>query len=376
MMRRTARRLLQRLAFYDQTVEKYASQEAHHLTVGNVMEQASRGRKGMVANAQYVHQQLPIRLANTIRKLQTLPFIVGVNPHVNTVYHMYWDAFQVVRKFPAITNHRQADDFTDLLLYLLEKNKSQLVVLAKGIAEVRTKRVKRVDSAYLDSFLDQFLTEALTRRTLVSIQVTQEQAGAPGTKGDWVAIFRRDCLPFQSVHYVMQEVQSLCQNDFGFAPPYEVGGDTGATFLYIPSHLEFILFELLKNAAYAVCRRQLREPSKQLRPIEVTLRKGDYLEVLISDQGGGLRVQKKERIWSYGYTGEPHEEGETPVVVDAMSASGLPQAARLKGSGFGLPTARVYLRYLGGDILLHSTLGYGCHCHLKFAPVLGSCLLT
>lgn len=28
------------------------------------------------------------------RRLQTLPFIVGVNPYVNDVYHMYWDAFR------------------------------------------------------------------------------------------------------------------------------------------------------------------------------------------------------------------------------------------------------------------------------------------
>eukprot|EP00667_Euglena_gracilis_P028997 EG_transcript_37802 len=135
MLRRAAVRSLQRLAFYDQTVEEYASQEVHHLTVGDVMQRAQPGRKAMIANARYVHEQLPIRLANTIRKLQTLPFIVGVNPYVNNVYQMYWDAFQAVRKFPPIATSVQADEFSDLLMYLLEKNKDQVGVLAKGIAE-------------------------------------------------------------------------------------------------------------------------------------------------------------------------------------------------------------------------------------------------
>jgi len=375
-MRRTVRRCLQRVAFYDQTVEEYASQEMHHLTVGNVLQQAAAPRRDRtISSAQYVHQQLPIRLATSIRRLQTLPFIVGVNPYVNDVYHMYWDAFQAVRKVPPIATRSQADDFTELLVYLLTKNRDQVQVIAKGISEVRSKRIKRLDSGQMDAFLDQILTEALARRTIVALHLAYADPPTPA-EGDWAAIFRRDCAPAAAVAAAMAAVRRLSLHQFQWAPECHVTGDVDARFMYIPTHLDFILFEMLKNAAYATCRRRAREPDRNLRPIEVTIRQGDHLEIVIADEGGGLRMDKKERIWSYGFTGEEGPVQEDFVVADPPHVAGLPPIGRLKGSGFGLPTARVYLRYLGGGIAIHSTRGYGCHCHLAFPPILDSFLLT
>ena len=51
-----------RLAFYDKTVEEYASQQPHRLTVGDVLAQAAPGTMlEPIPSAQYVHSQLPIR---------------------------------------------------------------------------------------------------------------------------------------------------------------------------------------------------------------------------------------------------------------------------------------------------------------------------
>ena len=94
MLKRTLAHGIRRLSFYDKTVEQYAFQEPHHLTVGDLIAKGSCVQDP-IESAQYVRTQLPIRLAQTIRTIQSLPFIVGVNPYVNDVYYMYWDAFQV-----------------------------------------------------------------------------------------------------------------------------------------------------------------------------------------------------------------------------------------------------------------------------------------
>ena len=64
-------------------------------------EVAGMDEDSLLASAQLVHSQVPIRLARIIRSLQSLPFIMGVNPYINDVYHIYWDAFQAGARNPS-----------------------------------------------------------------------------------------------------------------------------------------------------------------------------------------------------------------------------------------------------------------------------------
>mmetsp|Transcript_32491 Transcript_32491/g.58301 ORF Transcript_32491/g.58301 Transcript_32491/m.58301 type:complete len:374 (-) Transcript_32491:25-1146(-) len=373
MLKRTLAHGIRRLSFYDKTVEQYAFQEPHHLTVGDLIAKGSCPQDP-IESAQYVHAQLPIRLAQTIRTIQSLPFIVGVNPYVNDVYYMYWDAFQVIHKFPPITRRSHAEEFSELLFYLLAKNKGQVKILAKGISEVRAKgQIKRLKSDYLDHFLDAFLREVLIRRILVATHIAVD--GEVAEAADWVGIFRRHCKPAESLRSAMDNITHTCMAEFGVAPAFTVTGNMDATFMYPPSHLNFILTELLENSAQAVLTRQLRT-GKICAPIEATIRKGDGLEIVISDEGGGLPKDKKEKIWTYGYRG--HTPADEPAVFSKTTdVPAMPQAQKVAGGpGFGLPLARVYIKYLGGDIMLQSTNGYGCHCHLTFPPLKGDFQLT
>ncbi len=35
-------------------------------------------------------QEIPIRIARTVKNFQALPFIVGENPHINRIYTSFW----------------------------------------------------------------------------------------------------------------------------------------------------------------------------------------------------------------------------------------------------------------------------------------------
>ena len=54
---------------------------------------------------------------------------------------------------------------------------------------------------------------------------------------------------------VLPEAKSTCQRTFGAAPDVTVEGDESSTCSYIPTHLEYILFENVKNAMRAVVER-------------------------------------------------------------------------------------------------------------------------
>jgi 26S proteasome regulatory subunit T1 len=59
--------------------------------------------------------------------------------------------------------------------------------------------------------------------------------------------------------------QMLAEANFGHSPAVVVNGHVDATFAYLPVHLDFILFELLKNAFRATlehARARTRRPAR------------------------------------------------------------------------------------------------------------------
>ena len=50
----------------------------------------------------------------------------------------------------------------------------------------------------------------------------------------------------------MEDAKYLCERTHGDAPEVMPHGRTDLTFSYIPSHLYYIMFELLKNSLRAV----------------------------------------------------------------------------------------------------------------------------
>ena len=69
-------------------------------------------------------------------------------------------------------------------------------------------------------------------------------------------------------------------------------------------------------------------------------------------------------IWQFAHsTADENEvENETAFGVDEITGGPI--------RGFGLPLARIYARYLGGDITLKSLEGYGVDAYLHL-PRLG-----
>ena len=65
--------------------------------------------------------------------------------------------------------------------------------------------------------------------------------------------------------------------------------------------------------------------------------------------------QVGDRIWSYMY-GTAAKQGSSSLNIDEEDS--------LSGYGVGLPCARLYARYLGGNLSLTSYPGYGTQAHL------------
>jgi hypothetical protein len=128
-----------------------------------------------------------------------------------------------------------------------------------------------------------------------------------------------------------------------------------------------------------------------LPPVTVTIADSPSNEdviIKVSDEGGGIPRSQMDSVWSYLYTTANNTvqervlqqqkstaqeqlsslsslsdgDAEAPHVANAAAALGT--SPILAGLGFGLPMARAYARYFGGDLDLISLEGYGTDAYV------------
>ncbi|KAJ2423728.1 [Pyruvate dehydrogenase (acetyl-transferring)] kinase isozyme 2, partial [Coemansia sp. RSA 2524] len=131
-------------------------------------------------------------------------------------------------------------------------------------------------------------------------------------------------------------------------------------FMYVPSHLHHMVFELLKNSLRAVIELYGDEAEKY-PPIKVVVAEGNEdITIKVSDEGGGIPRSAMEQVWTYMYT-----TAQTPMLDPEFNQSDF--KAPLAGFGYGLPLSRLYARYFGGDLKLISMEGYGTDAYLHLS---------
>ena len=182
---------------------------------------------------------------------------------------------------------------------------------------------------------------------------------------------------------------------------------------YIPSHLYYCMFELIKNSLRATCEHH--GLAGELPAVKVIIADGESNEdivIKVSDEGGGIRRSDMPRIWSYLFTTavpafesgrhvsrfDPRDsspeirpprfnlrdrgchsisarwtdDGGHLFCSGAFSSSGEHSTdTPLAGLGYGLPISRGYARYFGGDLNIMSMEGHGTDAFLHL-PRLGN----
>ena len=157
--------------------------------------------------------------------------------------------------------------------------------------------------------------------------------------------------------------------------------------------MEHILFELLKNAIRATVENYyagayLKNASDHvlkdngMPAIKLVVSKGDYdVSIKISDEGGGIKRKTLPKIWSYQYSTAPYvvppsssaETGAIELNTNIHTKEDIEFITfrqNFFGGGFGLPIARVFSRYFGGELKVFSVEGFGTDAFV-YIPHLG-----
>lgn len=119
-----------------------------------------------------------------------------------------------------------------------------------------------------------------------------------------------------------------------------------------------MMFELLKNSLRAVVERYGVENEDHYPTIKVIVVEGqEDITIKISDEGGGIPRSEMPLVWTYMYTTAQSEDLDPEFQASDFKAP-------MAGFGYGLPLARLYARYFGGDLKLISMEGYGTDAYL------------
>ncbi|KAJ2536227.1 [Pyruvate dehydrogenase (acetyl-transferring)] kinase 2, mitochondrial, partial [Coemansia sp. RSA 1933] len=156
-------RTLQQKFYENRILDRYTAQEPKKVTLRQLV---LFGRQltddKLVASANYVRTELPVRLAHRISDFQFLPYIAGTNPHLRTVYDLYWRAFDEFRKFPVVKTLDDNRRFCDNVKKNLLEHSQVIPQLGMGVSEC----ADLVAPEEIDRFMNQMLISRISRRTL------------------------------------------------------------------------------------------------------------------------------------------------------------------------------------------------------------------
>ena len=389
----------------------------------------------LLASANFALSLIPIRLAHRLAALRSLPFIVVSNPQISKIYNYYTHSLATLLPYSnrTIQTLEEEAQFTDVMADLVQTHANTIPILARGFLECR----KYVSPETVTKFLDEHLRARIGTRLIAEQHIALHCSSQPHCPPQFsndssptpvshsakqtqqqqledthIGVIDTALAPANTIRHCESFVGELCELRYGVRPSVEINGNLDARIAYVPTHLEYILTELLKNAFRATV-----ENGKEREPVEVTIAasspspspskangsnnpdksiEGGAITLRIRDRGGGIPPSVLPSVWAYSFTTFNEDEASsrsahipfspaspasftskstdrTFAALNMLSQTaggaggggGVGGQSSLAGLGYGLPLGRAYAEHFGGGIEMESLWGWGTDVYLR-----------
>ena len=349
----------------------------------------------LFSSANFTLSLLPNRLAHRIQALRNLPFIVVSNPHIARIYSQYVHSLSTLLPYQErrITNLDDEIQFTEVMADLVQTHSNTIPILARGFLECR----KYISPAEVTRFLDEHLRARIGTRLIAEQHIALHLSSQPHCREDatpadaasYVGVIDTALRPADIIRHCESFVSEICELKYGVRPSIVINGQPDTRLAHVPTHLEYIITELMKNAFRATV-----ESGNEKEPVVITIAAapedtpGEALAssreqvqqwpgaasipgvtIRIRDRGGGISPEVLPSIWAYSFTTFGDDDvldvhnGKTDA-LNAISGAGG-DSNSLAGLGYGLPLGRAYAEYFGGGVAVQSLWGWGTDVYLK-----------
>ncbi|KAL5538434.1 hypothetical protein UlMin_042979 [Ulmus minor] len=316
--------------------------------------------RNLLISAQFLHKELPIRIARRAIELESLPYGLSDKPAVLQVRDWYLDSFRDLRSFPDIKDTSDEKDFTQMIKAIKVRHNNVVPMMALGVQQLKKGLDSKIEYEGLDvihQFLDRFYMSRIGIRMLIGQHVELHNPNPPP---HCVGYINTRMSPMEVARNASDDARYVCLREYGSAPDINIYGDPDFTFPYVPTHLHLMVFELVKNSLRAVQERFM-DSDKVAPPVRIIVADGiEDVTIKVSDEGGGIPRSGLPKIFTYLYS-----TARNPL--DEYGDLGTADSVTMAGYGYGLPISRLYARYFGGDLQIISMEGYGTDAYLHLS---------
>jgi pyruvate dehydrogenase kinase 2/3/4 len=307
-------------------------------------------------SAMFLYDELPVRVAQRIMCLDRLPNGLNLMPAVQTVRQWYVQSFIDLHRAEVPEDDAAVERFTAVLRGMWGRHGLTAVNVAKGVHELQAKlsgsAINPFDLPNMSSTLNQFHLGRIGLRFLIGHHLLLQSEKRPG----FIGMLKEDVNLRVVAERAVADATQICARTYGRAPRVKIHEAGIDPFLHVPDHLYFCVLEAVKNSMRAVMDFHGEIVGRALPPIKIVIANSPDTSdaaIKISDEGGGISRANMEQIWSHAFS-----TAELAEDIDA-SNTGNPVNMPLAGLGLGLPSARCYARYFGGDLNVVSLEGHG-----------------
>ncbi|GER51742.1 mitochondrial pyruvate dehydrogenase kinase [Striga asiatica] len=255
-------------------VRRWGSMKQTGVSLRYMMEFGSRPTtRNLLISAQFLHKELPIRIARRAIELDSLPCGLSLKPAVLKVRDWYLDSFRDLRSFPGIKDNNDEVEFTQMIKMVKVRHNNVVPMMALGVQQLKNDldpKINYLDLAEIHQFLDRFYMSRIGIRMLIGQHVALHDPNPPP---DCVGYIHTKMSPVEVARSASEDARFICQREYGSAPDIKIYGDPNFTFPYVPTHLHLMVFELVKNSLRAV-QEQFMDSDKVAPPIRIVVADG------------------------------------------------------------------------------------------------------
>lgn len=427
--------LLNEQHFYQNAMLRaWTEKDAHPVTIAQLANYGKRLDKvKIIQSANFVRQELPIRLSLKVKEMQHLNYGITSNYHLNQVYQTYYHCFNAFRRATRVDSLEANDQFCRFLSNVLDDHQVVLPHLMMGALEVSI--LKSIPQEELDEFISSMIRSRISRRVIMEQHISLSKSFQAQDQdiidraNNYVGTAFERCSAHNHLELCSENVLTYMQNNYPHLKmPELVVSGPDVKFQFLTAHLNYIFTEILRNAFKATVENfKVRHPGyteKQLSelvppPVVVHVSQTKTnVTFKFSDQGGGMSEERLAKIWSFGkspalarvylenfhrmpglnlperlpildhqywknQTAEqkPHQPvGGMLDNLGNMESAEVPRSTLMSlagrpfkySLGLSLPMVKVYTSYWNGTLDMRSVDGYGSDVYLTLQKVVST----
>jgi len=327
------------------------------------------GSTDQLKSYKFLRGEIPTRLSHAILELESIPGPLLEQPSIREICQKYRTSFLDLLPLPLpreVTESSKEEvfkEFAHRLEAILLRHQNVVATMGLGILEMKMKQSQTSNDedmySRLKEFLDRFYMSRIGLRTQMEQYLSVYASPYRNNDDTQIGIFSWNCNVKNVIENAVCNTSDLCKQNYCDAPAVEINIITNddSKIVFCPSHLNYIMSELLKNSMRAVVEFH-GEDKLEYPPIIINAYKhSDELVIKISDRGGGIPQEDRPKLFSYSYS-TAHPPDLFALRMDDSHFAGF---------GYGLALSRLHARYLGGELTICPMYGYGTdvYIHIK-----------